>query len=162
MIEPHGDEHVARAPLFDRLIDFNPQSQEESCPLRVQSRSELKASVRQEVGRLLNTRCPIPVHLLQTRERTVIDYGVPDISRFFPRNSADQDRLAEILSQAIESFEPRLRQVRVTVEEITKNERELWVRIEAGLVVESVTEPVSFPVLIQSQSGATEVRELAC
>ena len=111
---------------------------------------ELKESVRQEVGRLLNTRCPIPAHLLQARERTVIDYGVPDVSLFFPRNPADQERLAAILSQAIAAFEPRLQQVRVTVEAITENERALWVRVDAGLVVESVTEPVSFQVLIQS------------
>ena len=85
----------------------------------------------------------------------MIDYGVPDVSLFFPRNPADQERLAAILSRAIAAFEPRLQQVRVNVEEITENERALRVRIDAGLVVESVTEPVSFQVLIQSQSGAT-------
>ena len=65
MFEPHDNEHAARAPLFDRLVDLDPSTQEESRPLRVQSRMELKASVRQEVGWLLNTRCPIPAHLLQ-------------------------------------------------------------------------------------------------
>ena len=86
----------------------------------------------------------------------MIDYGVPDVSLFFPRNHADQERLAAILSRAITAFEPRLQQVRVTVEEVTANERALWVSIDAGLVVESVTAPVSFQVLIQSQSGASE------
>src|SRR5262245_10770436 len=161
MLEPHGNEHVARAPLFDRLVDLDPSTPEESRPLRVQSRSELKAAVRQEVGRLLNTRCPIPAHHLRERERTVIDYGVPDVSQFFPRNPADHERLAAILSQAIVAFEPRLQQVWVTVEEITENERALWVHIDAGLVVESVTEPVSFQVLIRSKSGVTEVQEPA-
>src|SRR5262249_11489369 len=70
------------------------------------------------------------------------------VSLFFPRNHADQERLAAILSRAIAAFEPRLQQIRVTVESITENERALWVRIDAGLVVESVTEPVSFQVLI--------------
>ena len=84
MFEPHGNEHVARAPLFDRLVDLDPSIQEESRPLRVQSRRELKASVRQAVGRVLNTCCPIPAHLPQARERTVIDYGGPDVSLFFP------------------------------------------------------------------------------
>ena len=155
MFEPHDNEPAARAPLFDRLVDLDPSSHEESRPLRVQSLSGLKESVRQEVGWLLNTRCPIPANFLQARERTVIDYGVPDVSLFFPRNPADQERLAAILSRAIAAFEPRLQQVRVTVEEITKNERALWVRVDAGLVVESVIEPVSFQVLIQSRSGAT-------
>ena len=64
-----------------------------------------------------------------------------------------------ILRQAIASFEPRLQQARVTVEENTENERALWARIDAILVVESVKEPVSFPVLIQSMSGATKFHE---
>jgi type VI secretion system lysozyme-like protein len=159
MFESHGNEHVARAPLFARLVDLDPSTPEESRPLRVQSLSGLKESVRQEVGWLLNTRCPIPAHLLQVRERTVIDYGVPDLSLFFPRNPADQERLGAILSQAIASFEPRLQQVQVAVEENTENARALWVRIDAGLVVESLRESVSFQVLIRSKSGVTEVHE---
>lgn len=143
----------ARALLFDRLIDLDPTIPTEPQPLRTLNRRELRESVRREVERLLNTRCPIPAHLLDERERTVIDYGIPDLAEFGAHKADDHKRLALIFTQTIAAFEPRLRRVRVSVERLPDTKRGLVARIEGLLVVESVTEPVSFPIVIRDESG---------
>lgn len=143
----------ARAPLFDRLTDLDPRSQTEPRPLRTLNRRELRASVRRELERLLNTRCSIPLPLLYERERSVVDYGIPDFTFLSPQNPDDQRRLAWVLSRTVAAFEPRLRNVRVTVEGAAQNPRALLVRLDGDLVVESITEPVSFPAVVYDKTG---------
>lgn len=147
----------SRALLFERLVDRQPREPAEPHPLRRLTRRELRESVRREVGWLLSTRCPIPIHRLDERERSVIDYGVPDFSTFSPHSQEDHRRLAQLLSRSIAAFEPRLRHVRVTVERYLEERKSLLVRLDAVLVVESVTEPIAFPVMIQHETGVTTV-----
>jgi type VI secretion system lysozyme-like protein len=148
---------TARAPLFDRLTDLNPTSPEESRPLRVYDLHELKESVRRELECVLNTRCPSPVHRLEGRGRTILDYGLPDMSALCPQNADDRQRLTRFLKQTIETFEPRLRQVRIEVEPVGSQQHALRGKIDAHLVTERVAEPVSFPVFIQSKNGEARV-----
>ena len=147
----------ARAPLFDRLVDLDPKSQVELRPLRTLTRRELMTSVRRELERLLNTRCSIPMRLLYERERSVVDYGIPDFTFLSPQNPDDQRRLAWVLSRTIAAFEPRLRNVRVTVEQVARSPQALLIRVDAELVVESITEPVSFPAIVHNRTGEVEL-----
>jgi type VI secretion system protein ImpF len=149
----------ARALLFDRLVDLDPRTPTEPAPLRALSMHQLRESVRREVGRLLNTRCPYPTSSDEKAGRTVLDYGLEDFSAFSPQSPADQRRIASILQQAIEAFEPRLRQVRITVERFIDNKKALLAHLDAQLVVETVAEPISFPVYIQSTTGKASVDE---
>jgi predicted component of type VI protein secretion system len=79
------------------------------------------------------------------------------MSALCPHNADDRQRLTRFLAQTIEIFEPRLRQVRVGVELVEDQQHALRGRIDANLVTESVTEPVSFPVFIQNKSGEARV-----
>lgn len=146
-----------RAPLFDRLVDRDPRWRRELRPLRTLDREGLLESVRRELARLLNTRAPLPPEELAGRQRTVIDYGVPDFANYSPASHDDRRRLAEALRQAIAAYEPRLAQVKVTVEPAPAEEGALVGRIDAVLVVEEVHEPVSFPTIFQGATGEVEV-----
>ncbi|PYS81579.1 MAG: type VI secretion system baseplate subunit TssE [Acidobacteria bacterium] len=149
-----------RALLFERLTDESPRSLEgEARPFRVHEREELKESVRRELARLLNTRCSVPSHLLGSEERTVLDYGIPDFSALSALSGDDQNRLASIVAQTVAAFEPRLRDVRVRVERVRSDDRALVLRVEAALAVGTHAEPVSFPVLVRTKTGETEVSE---
>ncbi len=139
----------ARAPLFERLVDEQPKSPDEFQPLRTFSIKGVLASVRREVGRLLNTRCPSPAHFVDAQAPTVIDYGIPDFSTFYPQSYEDGQRLTRFIVKAVSAFEPRLQEVRATVEEVLDNQMALRVRIDAVLVVEFVKEVVSFPVVVR-------------
>jgi type VI secretion system protein ImpF len=133
--------------LFDRLIDLEPESQKEARPLRILDRTGLKDSIRRELGRLLNTRCPIP--LASLTERTVINYGIPDFSSLSPENGDHRDRLESWMRDAITSYEPRLVDVQVSVDTPGKNDRSLIARIDAKLQLETMREPVAFSVVVK-------------
>ena len=147
----------ARALLFDRLVDVPPERETEEHLLRILNRDQLKASVRRELGRLLNTRCSIPLHQIGEEERSVVNYGIPDFSSLSPHNADDHALIASIVGQTIAAFEPRLRQVRVEVGPASGAESALWLIIIAELVIGVCTEPVSFPVTLNSKSGTAEI-----
>ena len=106
MREP-GTIEGARALLFDRLVDFYPGVDEEEPPFRILNRAELKASIRRELERLLNTRCSLSLHRVSEEERTVINYGIPDFSSLSPQNADDHALIGSIIGQTITAFEPR-------------------------------------------------------
>jgi len=161
----------ARALLFERLVDTKPDSKQESPPYRVLNREELRESVSRELGRLLNTRCPVPLRLLGEEERTVINYGIPDFSSLSPESPDDRALIASIIGQTITAFETRLRNVRVTAEYVAGHERKLYITVEADLVTDMVieirsypqfsssSEPVSFPIVLNSRTGTMQIYE---
>jgi type VI secretion system protein ImpF len=149
----------ARALLFDRLVDVYPEGHGHEEPLRILNRKQLKASVRRELERLLNTRCSIPLHRLGEEERSVVNYGIPDFSSLSPQNADDRALIASIVRQTIAAFEPRLRHVRVEVGPAAGAESALWLNINAELVVGVFSEPVSFPVILNNKSGTAEMHD---
>ena len=148
----------ARALLFDRLVDV-PDWQEREQPLRILNREQLKASVRRELERLLNTRCSIPLHRFNEEERSVVNYGIPDFSSLSPHNADDHALIASIVGQTITAFEPRLRHVRVEVGPSFRAESVLWLNIKAELVVGVFAEPVSFPLTLNGKTGTAEMHD---
>ncbi len=148
--------HV-RAPLLDRLVGHDPRSLGGRRPSHTLTREGLKESVRRELQTLFNTRSALPAPLHLTRELTVIDYGIPDLSDFSAANVEDHARLAKLLERAVAAFEPRLTAVRVVVDGYAESERSLAVTVEAILVVEAWREPVSFPTLLGVRNGETHV-----
>jgi type VI secretion system lysozyme-like protein len=148
----------ARAPLFERLSDKDPGAVEEVRPLRILDRHELRTSVLQEVARILNTRRHAGDQIGDGMGLTVLDYGVPDFASFGSGEEA-RLRLAAVLSEAIRSFEPRLREVRVWFEQDPRNPNRLIGGMEASLATETVHEPVYFPLLIHARAdgGGLEI-----
>jgi len=146
-------ENHVRVALFDRLIDLEPEIQKEPRPLRTMNVRELYMTVLQELNRLLNSRCPLTFDKLEDRERTTIDYGVPDFSAFNPQSLDDQKLLAKNIRDTISVYEHRLQDVRIKIEEYVDDKKALMVKIEGILAFESVREPVSFPLVISEEGG---------
>ncbi len=143
--------------LFERLVEVGIGEHDIGSHLRMLDVDGLKASVRREVEWLLNTRCPVSVDRLEERERTTIDYGLPDFSGKYTWDFAHQRELARFIGQTISAFEPRLQDVEVTVAPLPYRHDGFRVAIAARLVVGEVVEPLSFPVVIsqlQSRAGA--------
>ena len=149
----------ARALLFDRLVDLHSEIDQGEKPFRILNRAELKASIRRELERLLNTRCSLSLHRVGEEERSVINYGIPDFSSLSPLNADDQALIGSIIGQTVTAFEPRLRQVKVEVEPVANSEGALQVLIEAVMIIGQFNEPVFFPVLLNSKNGAAEVHD---
>jgi len=140
-----GRTDVGRALLFERLVDEDIFRTHEATPLRDHDLPALRASVFREVSRILGTRCPVPGDTALSRERTVIDYGLPDLElggrAIVPE---DRRRLARLIRQTIEAYEPRLEGVEVEVMMTEEDTGRLVVAVDAILVTESVREPCSF------------------
>lgn len=143
----------AKALLFERLVDENPAVQREAQPFRIYDVAGVRASVQRELARLLNTRCPLPGGVVDERDRTVIDYGIPDFAHMAAASGTDVQQLARTLERAITAYEPRLREVHVSLEPARSNNAAVIGSISAMLVVGSVTEPVSFPLEASVRRG---------
>lgn len=149
----------ARALLFERLVDDQHESQEEARPLRVHDVDALRKSVKREVTRLLNTRRSHPETLHHHDELTVLDYGIPDFSHLNAASTTDRRYLGAVLVRAISAFEPRLKQVEVTLDQAPGTQTRLVGQIHAMLEVGSVKEPVSFPLTVGIEAGDTTLLE---
>lgn len=137
-----------RGLLFERLAVRRPfeepPSPEEPCFRRALDAEQLRESVRREMGRLLNTRAVVPAAERAGRVLTTMDYGVPDTADPSVCDVAAQRDLARQVEEAVTAFEPRLRQVRATVEVPAEGRRRLVVRVEAVLAAGGVVEPFTF------------------
>lgn len=95
----------APVPLFERLVDGVADGDGSAPSL---DRDGLILSIAAEISSLLNTRLPRPRAALAGRARTVLDYGVPDLSAFQPFDNERETELVGELAVAIAAFEPRL------------------------------------------------------
>lgn len=143
----------APVPLFDRLTDTTPGVDFEPVPLRMHGPEALRASVRDEILTLLSTRAPDPEHVLDGRQRSVVDYGLADISHYFTRDRDDTERLARSVARTIAAYEPRLRKVAVRIDRMNRQHRSLEITIEGEIRIGRMVEPVSFPVSLEASGG---------
>ena len=123
----------------------------EQQPLRILTVDGLRDSVRRELQRLLNTRSPTPPEELEGREWTVLDWGLADYSGWYTRSVPSQKRLARLIERTIRTFEPRLLDPKVKVEEKEGSDRGLSVWLEGTVRVGTLLEPVSFPLALEGQ-----------
>jgi len=146
------DELVVVPSLLDRLLDDEPNTTQEPASRRVQNISQLKRSVARDLEELLNTRREA-LHDLAADftevSRSLVMYGLPDFTSLNLRGLPDRNRIRRTLEQAIAVFEPRLRHVRVVLEEPRQNDRAMRFRVEALLHVEPASEPVRFDAVLR-------------
>jgi type VI secretion system protein ImpF len=137
-------------PLFERLVENHPPAQE---PLRSYEIQDAAESVRREVERVLNTRCATTSggNLAQT----VIQYGVPDFTHISVANTLDLLALSRQLTQAVQSFEPRLANVYVELQPDPKNPNGAIGHIHAKLQIRMVSEAVCFPLALGRHGKAS-------
>src|SRR5580765_2383418 len=104
------DETVTES-VLERLIDRDPGAGAEAPLTRTQSVRLLKASLRRDLEWLLNTRrTPEAVgREFGLLERSLYNYGVPDLTALNRESSRDRGRLAHIIEQTLAAFEPRLK-----------------------------------------------------
>lgn len=146
--------------VLDRLIDYEPEVTREAPAARGKSLRQLKQSVRRDLELLLNTRQVVggvPPDLKEL-SNSLAAYGLPDYSSVGVRSTSDQHRMRRALESMINIFEPRLRDVAVTLEPARETERTLRFRIDANLIVDPAPEPVVFDTVLQLVSGQYKVQ----
>lgn len=155
----------ARASLVDRLIDLEPESQQESHPLRALPIRQWKQAFLRDLEWLLNTYCPIVEEELAKRQRTVIDYGMMDFSTFFTHSTEDHQRLINLFKDTLAIYEPRLKDVciKIAPKQDSSSHNELQIgldaRLDATLLMDGVEEPISFRIKGGVRGGVKIVNE---
>lgn len=147
--------------LVDRLIDREPHAASDGYVTRPQSVRQLKASLRRDLEWLLNTRQnPQAVdEEFPELNHSLYNYGLPDFSALSLNSPKDRNWLLRYLATTVETFEPRLRQVKVSLLETPNSTtRILRFQIEALLMMDPAPEQVSFDTVLQLSSGEYQIR----
>ena len=147
--------------VLDRLIDYDPTASRESPTSRNQLLRDLKQNLRRDLENLLNTRrrCQSWPKNLDELERSLVNYGVPDMTGATLGLATGREQFREACEKALRLFEPRFTKVAV---EMLKNpdllDRTLRFRINAMLHAEPAPEPIVFDSALQPVTGNVTVK----
>ena len=140
------NQHDIQAPLLDRLIDKEPGVSHEPVQYRLLNISQIKGSVVRDLENLLNTRRQILPTSPQYGEvnKSLFIYGLRDFTAQNPKSVPVRQQLRHDVEKTILRFEPRLRNLTVQIETQAQNEQNFRFRITGLLVIEPISEPVTF------------------
>ncbi len=146
--------------VLDRLIDHDLSLRSDPPVTRAQSMRLLKAALKRDLEWLLNTRrTPESVEdsLLEI-ERSLYNYGLPDVAALGVHSINDQKRLLRMLEATVATFEPRIMNARVTMEPVAGTARILRFQIQGLLRVDPAPERVTFDTVLELSSAEFEVK----
>jgi type VI secretion system protein ImpF len=147
--------------FIDRLVDREPNLHADPPISRAQSVRLLKAALRRDLEWLLNSRRIATAQRAPSSElgKSLYFYGLPDFTALSLNSARDRNSLLRELEQSVASFEPRLRDVRVTLLEPPNNAlRVLRFQIEGVLMMDPAPERISFDTVLQLNSGDYEIK----
>ena len=137
--------------LFDKLLGEYSSKTVNGAITRL-SIQQVKDSVASDLEALLNTRAVISENTLQSYpqcNRSIISYGLSDFAGLSLASIDDRAFVCRGLEKTIARHEPRLRNVRATLEVDHNSINKLYFGITALLVVHESKEPVSFDAMLQ-------------
>jgi type VI secretion system protein ImpF len=147
--------------VLERLIDRDPGVSAEAPPTRTQSVRQLKASLRRDLEWLLNTRrTPLAAgREFAILERSLYNFGLPDLTAINRESTRDRIRLTRTIEEAVATFEPRLKKIKVTqIEPAMGAQHVLRFQIEGLLDMDPAPELISFDTVLQLSSGEYQVK----
>jgi type VI secretion system protein ImpF len=154
-------EQTVTQSVLDRLIDRDPSTSSENALTRAQSVRQLKVSLRRDLEWLLNSRrTPEAVNgEFQELEQSLYNFGLPDVTSLSWDSSRDRSRLARMIEQVLQTFEPRLSGVRVVAVAAAPGAQHVMrFQIEGLLDMDPSPEHISFDTLLQLSSGEYQVK----
>jgi type VI secretion system protein ImpF len=145
--------------ILDRLID-DPHGGGELAR-SAGNLSHLKRSVSRDLENLLNTRRRWKEFPPESREleASLINYGIPDFTGLNMSLPSEREQTRAEIERVIRRFEPRLKNVVVTIEaNEDKFERTLRFRITGVLRTEPIPERVVFDSELKPATAEIEVK----
>jgi type VI secretion system protein ImpF len=127
---------------------------------RAQSLRYFKETLKRDLEWLLNTRQP-PISEIcdyPLAKASTINYGLPDISAMGLNSASDNRRLRQSIETCLKNYEPRLTDVRVTLERGDTAERRIRFHIEGSMKLDPAPEEVSFDTVLELSSGEYKVK----
>lgn len=137
--------------LFDKLFDVQPVKAARRCF----SLDKFKDTVARDLEALLNTRTVLDADRMVNfplAGRSVACFGLDDFAGLSLANVYDRQRICQSIESAIAAHEPRLREIRVSLDLHRNSINALYFSIKAVLVVYPAQEPVCFDAMLQPSS----------
>jgi type VI secretion system protein ImpF len=141
--------------VLDRLMTV-----EDWPTTRSQSLRFFKDALKRDLEWLLNSRQPPLPELADypMAKASVINYGLPDITSLGLSSASDHRRLRIAIETCLNNFEPRLTDVRVTLQGSDTTDRRLRFHIEGNMKLDPAPEEVSFDTVLELSSGEYKVK----
>ena len=149
--------------VLDRLLDDEPGNSKEQPRSQTTDLRVLKQSVRRDLENLLNTRwrCKSWPPEMGELETSLVDYGIPDFTGVNMSLPSERENLRAVVERVIRRFEPRMKNVSVTILENTDAfDRTIRFRIAAQLRTEPSPEPVMFDSELEPLTTSIEIKAL--
>ncbi|MGZ5200804.1 MAG: type VI secretion system baseplate subunit TssE [Telluria sp.] len=134
--------------LFDRLLGLPARSGTSVVRMTAE---ELKEAVARDLEALLNTRLVIPEDMLKDypeSARSIVTYGLKDFADKSLSSPNDRAFICTCIERAIMRNEPRLRNIRASLEVRDHAVNRLMFSISALLVASTSQEPVHFDAVL--------------
>jgi len=141
--------------ILDRLMDV-----EDWPSTRSQSTRFFREALKRDLEWLLNTRQP-PVPAITGypgAKASVINYGLPDISSLGLNSAADHRALRIAIETCLRNYEPRLMDVRVSLQGSDTVDRRLRFHIEGNMKLDPAPEEIAFDTVLELTSGEYKVK----
>lgn len=140
--------------LFDKLLSDSATQANSAHVVRL-SVEQVKDAVAFDLEALLNTRAVISEDLLRAYpecHRSIVSYGLSDFAGLSLASLDDRTSVCRSLERTISRHEPRLRNVRATLELSKKSINRLNFSITAMLIISESKEPVLFDAVLTPSS----------
>lgn len=152
--------HRANRPfpsLLDRLLDDAPDEMVDP-PFSGGDVAATQAALARDLEALLNTRVRDDPRFdeFPLASRSILTFGIPDLSGLSLLNADDCETLRDRVRRTIVRHEPRLAQVRVTLDAMPGDERKLHFRVDAVLRAPYGL-PVRFDAVLDLASSAYRI-----
>ena len=137
-------------PLFDRLgmelENFDGIENNFLTPNGVEQ------SVLSELNKLTTTRSRLTFDEYLENDLTVLDYGLPDFTGFSAQNDEHRRLVKSVIIKAIECYEPRLKEVSISITPNSSKKHISYFGVEATLILGKEFQRVSFPLSSANKS----------
>jgi type VI secretion system protein ImpF len=91
-------------------------------------------------------------------QSSLLSYGLPDVTSYSLDSLEDKNQVRRAVEDTVAAFEPRLEQIRVTLQHGRDTDRGLNFRIDAMLRVDPAPEPVTFDAILELDTHQYVVR----
>lgn len=144
--------------IFDRFVDDDPDQLTEHPKKNLLSKSQVIDSIVSEVDRLLNTRLSATAKIYTQYKDIEYGmglpwmYGVPDFTSIDASDKTGWPKLAKLFANAISYFEPRLKMVKVSIDNFAGSTQSLQITVRGQVSIQKNQQPVFFGVQIRDLS----------
>jgi type VI secretion system protein ImpF len=117
--------------------------------------------VARDLEAMLNTRQESLMQLTEEfteLQNSLLTYGLPDVTSYSLDSLDDRNQVRRAVEGTVAAFEPRLEQIRVTLQHGRDSDRGLNFRIDAMLRVDPAPEPVTFDAILELDTHQYVVR----